>query len=411
LSLYTDEGLGSVAPRPPAVPVPRTLTRRLTDFAAALRAAGLPATPGHLLDAARTLTAVDITDPTDFFLALRAVYVRRSEDLDLFARVFFEFWDFSRPQPAPGNPAGEDFDDGEESGYAGFPSGSLSLQSLLTRSDLVPTDAPPMPDLQSAIRNPQLLGASAEEALRAKDFTTFDPQELAEARRLIARLAPRLATRPSRRHRPDAAGPRVDLRRTLHEAAAHAGETADLARRRRKLRRLRLALLCDVSGSMDPYSRFLIQFLYGLQRGHAGVETFVFGMRLTPVTAYLRGRPIDEGLDLVARRVRDWGGGTNIGGSLYTFNREHAHRVLGSKAVAIIVSDGWERGDPALLAEEMRTLRARAHRVLWLNPLLANPGYEPLTRGMKAALPHIDHFLPAHNLDSLFALTRTLRAL
>src|SRR5439155_25302080 len=125
---------------------------------------------------------------------------------------------------------------------------------------------------------------------------------------------------------------------------------------------------------------------YRPQRAHAGAKTFVFGTPRPPLTAYLRGRPVDEGLDLVARRVRDWGGGTNIGGSLHTFNREHAHRVLGSKAIVLIVSDGWERGAPALLAEEMRTLRTRAHRVLWLNPLLANPGYEPLTRGMKAAL-------------------------
>src|SRR5262249_51805210 len=145
-------------------PAVHTLTRHLTNFAAALRAAGLPATPGHLLDAARTLTKIDVTDPTDFFLALRAVFVRRPENLDPFARVFFDFWEFSRPRSATNDSTGEDPDDGVESGYAGFPTGSLSLESLLARTDLVLTDAPTLPNPQSAVRNPQLLGASAEEA-------------------------------------------------------------------------------------------------------------------------------------------------------------------------------------------------------------------------------------------------------
>jgi uncharacterized protein with von Willebrand factor type A (vWA) domain len=374
-----------------------TPTARLASFGEALRQAGLAATPGHLVDAGRCLAAVDLADPADVFHALSAVYVRRPEDRAPFARVFGVYWGLVPPEASEDLPAG-----GGGRGAVG------EARESLIAPEGTGDETERGRETVAGRRSPRAAGS--EERLRGRDFTGFDEEELEAARRLLARLVPKLATRPSRRYRADPRGSAVDLRRTLRAGVARGGEALRPARRRRRLRRLKLVLLCDVSGSMDPYSRFLIEFLYGLGRRRTGVETFVFGMRLHHVTAYLRGKSVAEGLDAVARQVRDWGGGTDIGGSLRTFNRAHARAALGSKTVVIVVSDGWERGDPARLADEMRALKAHAHRVIWLNPLLANPGYAPLTRGMQAALPYIDHFLPAHNLESLIALSRTLRA-
>ncbi len=182
----------------------------------------------------------------------------------------------------------------------------------------------------------------------------------------------------------------------------------ELAWRRRKVRRLKLVLLCDVSGSMDVYSRFLSQFLYGLQSELRGVSTFVFSTRLFDVTPMLRARTFDEALGHVARHVDGWSGGTRIGACLAEFNRRYAKGRLGPRTVVVIISDGWDRGDIEQLAREMRMLKRRAYRLLWLNPLLGNADYQPVAQGMVAALPHVDQFLPVHNLESLARVGRTL---
>jgi uncharacterized protein with von Willebrand factor type A (vWA) domain len=222
---------------------------------------------------------------------------------------------------------------------------------------------------------------------------------------LTVQIARRLARRISRRRRPSARRGRLDLRRTLR-ANVTRGDLIDLRYRRRKRRKVRLVLLCDVSGSMDLYSRFLLQFLFALQSVFARVETFTFSVHLTRVTEYLRGRSYREVLRRLTA-VRDWSGGTRIGESLAEFNRQWG-RLVDRQTIVIILSDGWDTGDPELRAGELLRIKRRAGRVIWLNPLLGNPSYEPLTRGMAAALPLVDHFAAAHNLAALRALAGSL---
>ena len=231
-----------------------------------------------------------------------------------------------------------------------------------------------------------------------QDFSAFPVEDLDEVARLTILIAKRLARRISRRKRPTRRGGIIDMRRSMR-ANLMKGEIIELRRRERRRRKVRLVLLCDVSGSMDLYSRFLLQFLFALQNVFGRVETFIFSTRLTRVTEYLRGRSYRQ----VLRRltdVRDWSGGTRIGESLQEFNARWGS-LVNRHTIVLVLSDGWDTGEPDVLAQEMLALKRRAARVIWLNPLLGNPSYEPLTRGMAAALPLVDHFAAAHNLASL----------
>jgi uncharacterized protein with von Willebrand factor type A (vWA) domain len=219
-----------------------------------------------------------------------------------------------------------------------------------------------------------------------------------------------LDVRETRRLIPEQRG-RLDLRRSLRRNLARGGEILEFARRDRKRKRRALALLCDISGSMEPYSRILLQFLYVASRGLEHTEAFVFGTRLTRITRQLRHRDVDEALRAVHHDVQDFGGGTRIGEAIRSFNRLWSRRVLGQGAAVLIISDGWDRGEPEALEREMARLQRSAYRTIWLNPLLGSPRYEPLTRGLQAALPYIDDFLPVHNLASLEDLGRHLRRL
>ena len=231
-----------------------------------------------------------------------------------------------------------------------------------------------------------------------RDFSTFPAEDLDEVARLTVLIAKRLARRVSRRRRPTRRGGVIDLRRSMR-ANMMKGEIIELRRRERRRRKVRLVLLCDVSGSMDLYSRFLLQFLYALQNVFGRVETFTFATRLTRVTEQLKGPSYQLALRRLTE-VRDFSGGTRIGESIQEFNRSW-RQLVDRHTIVLVLSDGWDTGEPDVLAAEMLSLRRRAGRVIWLNPLLGNPSYEPLTRGMAAALPLVDHFAAAHNLASL----------
>jgi uncharacterized protein len=248
-------------------------------------------------------------------------------------------------------------------------------------------------------------GLSDREVLMEQDFSTFPAEQLDEVARLTVLIAKRLARRISRRRKPTRKGGVIDLRRSMR-ANLMKGEIIELRRRARRRRKVRLVLLCDVSGSMDLYSRFLLQFLYALQNVFGRVETFTFATRLTRVTELLRG-PSYKGALRRLTEVRDWSGGTRIGEAIREFNQSWGH-LVDRRTIVLILSDGWDTGEPEVLAQEMLTLKRRAGRVLWLNPLLGNPSYEPLTRGMAAALPLVDHFAAAHNLSSLRELATHL---
>jgi uncharacterized protein with von Willebrand factor type A (vWA) domain len=249
---------------------------------------------------------------------------------------------------------------------------------------------------------------SAVEVSRTKDFADFTAAELEAARRLLQRLRWEPGTRRTRRWRRSMRG-EIDLRRVLRKNMMRGGELIELPRRLRRQAPRPIVLLADVSGSMDRYSRMLLSFASGLTRSARQVESFVFATRLTRVSRYVAATGGHRVVSRMVRDLHDWGGGTRIGDALRCFNTTWARRVMRHGPVVLIVSDGWDRGDPGLLSRELARLRRRCSRVIWLNPLLGSATYEPLTRGMQAALAHIDDFMPAHNLESLEELARHLR--
>lgn len=369
------------------------LSSLLVAFAQLLRSEGIDVPSGSLLDAGRALSVVDMVRREDVRLALRAVFVSRQPLLERFDELFDQFWRESPVLSAPA-PAGESF-------AAPSPAGPVA-------------GAPDIAGTQSLVRangeNPEAT-AGAFDALTTKDFAEYSERDAERARALVRRLAPRLATEAARRRQTGRQGEQLDLRRSLHRAGQHGGELLDLRWQQRRIRRTRVVLLCDVSGSMDRYSRHLIQFLYAMQHELNRVSTFVFSTRLQEVTRLLEGRSVDAALEQIAVEVQRWGAGTSIGQALITFEREFARERTNRRTVAVIISDGWERGDVETLRRGMAALKRRVYRVLWLNPLLGGPDYQPLARGMAAALPYVDYFLPAHNLDSLERVARTLVAL
>jgi uncharacterized protein len=240
------------------------------------------------------------------------------------------------------------------------------------------------------------------------DFKSFEADQLAEIRRAVQVIAQRLARRQARRYRATHRGQAIDLRRTFRRNIKYGGTIVELAKKRRKLRKPRIVLLCDVSRSMELYSKFLLQFIYTLQNALGKVESFVFSTRLTRVTEYFKANDIYCALERMAREVPDWAGGTRIGDSLWTFNRQWAARVLDRHTVVLILSDGLDSGQASALGAEMETLERHAARVIWLNPLLGDEGYRPMARTMRAALQHVSVFAPGHSLESLEALGRQL---
>ncbi len=365
------------------------LTTHVVGFCRALRTRGLPLGPREASDALRALAAVDVADRRGSYLALRTVLTSRREDLPVFDQVFEEYWNppVDTPPPADRTPPPLPGLSGEGSTRAPAPWLDEALQ---TQGD----DA--------------IAAYSPVEILTQKDFSTFAGDELDEVSRLVVAIARRVATRLSRRTRQARRGHLVDLRRTIRHSLRRGGEIIDLAYRRRKIQKTRVVLLADVSGSMDLYSRFLIQFIFALQHALGQVETLVFSTSLTRVTDALSESDLRAALDEVARRVPDWSGGTKIGHSLRTFLTRYGDTILTPRTVVIVISDGWDTGDIEVLEGAMRNVHARAGRVIWLNPLLGSPGYEPICQGMRVALPHVDVFASAHNLESLRQLERYL---
>jgi uncharacterized protein len=382
------------------MPSPRDLMRAMLAFGGVLRASGLPVTTPELMDAVRALEVVDLMDRDEVYRALRTVLVSRMEEQPAFDRCFEAFWRFQAEEGQgleglvsmvqPTLPENEHGGNPPEAGQEKQAQIALDDWEEGEEADDEPLEVP---------------GLSNREVLMERDFSTFPAEQLDEVARLTVLIAKRLARRMSRRRKPTRRGGIVDLRRSMR-ANLMKGEIIELRRRSRRRRKVRLVLLCDVSGSMDLYSRFLLQFLYALQNLFGRVETFTFATRLTRVSDLLRGPSYKRALRRLTE-VRDWSGGTRIGEAIRDFNQEWG-RLVDRRTIVLILSDGWDTGEPDVLAQEMLTLKRRAGRVLWLNPLLGNPSYEPLTRGMAAALPLVDHFAAAHNLSSLRELATHL---
>ncbi len=374
------------------------LLPRLGAFARLLHDAGLEAGPRRLTDATRALNHIDIKSEADFRSALRTVFVSRKEDISTFEAAFDIFWAPPDPRVAAGVLPGRARSLPMSPERAKAWANALGLNSSQMNREQDPRTVPASSS-----------GYSAEELLRHKDFDSMTWQETEQVRRLLEQAPWRVAERKTRRLRAARSG-RIDLRRSARHAIRSSGELVRLFRRRPRMRRRPIVVVCDVSGSMERYSRLLMIFAHAIAR-REDLEAFVFSTRLTRITRLLRQRDLDRALASVSKGVHDFSGGTRIGDALAEFNRRWARRVLGHGAVVIIISDGWDRGDPAQLTAELIHLRRSAHRLIWLNPLLGADGYQPLTRGMAAALPYCDDFLAAHNVQALDDLGRMLAGL
>jgi uncharacterized protein with von Willebrand factor type A (vWA) domain len=364
-------------------------------FGRVLRGAGLDVHHGRMLDAVQALTWIDIGRKNEVRSALRTLLVHRREDLASFDAAFDLFFRV-RQAGAPGLPL---FSLGERPRVTARPS---SGTPVTFEGD------PGRPREASGML---AVGAySAAEVSRTKDFSEFTEAELLRAQAMLASMPWHLGVRRTRRWQA-AHGSALDLRRLARTNLMHGGELLELPRRVRREAPRPMVLLGDISGSMERYSRMLLHFAYGLAHGARHVESFVFATRLTRVTRSLTLTRADRSLSRLIRELHDWGGGTRIGEALRAFNMHWARRVMRNGPVVLIVSDGWDRGDPELLASELARVHRRCRRLVWLNPLLGSASYEPLTRGMQAALEHVDDFLPAHNIASLDDLARHLRTL
>ncbi len=381
------------------------LLRNIVLFGRLLRVGSLDVTPTQLRDWVAALELVDLARKRDVKAAARAVLVSRRRDLPWFDKAFELFWQARDPRELEQLELG------------------LMIQRRTERTKRAAIQKLALNDNEGddgskeTDRTARTALYSAREALRRKDFAQLEGDELDEIKQLMATMHWELETRRTRRLKPSSGGHRLDLRRTLRRNLAHGGELIDLVGRDRKHRRRPLVLLCDISGSMEPYSRLLLHFIYAVSHprsadpGVSRVEAFAFGTRLTRLTQELAERDVDRALQAAAQRIEDWGGGTRTGDALREFNFNWSRRLLGQGAAVLIISDGWDRGDINLLGQEMERLHRSCHRLIWLNPLLGSPDYQPLTRGIVAALPHVDDFLPVHNLASLEQLGDLLASL
>ena len=370
------------------------LAENILAFGRLLRDAGLAVTPDQSRIFGDAMARLGLENRREVKAAGRAIYVRRREEIEAYDSAFDLFFRRSTVEGGvssrlPRLRQTERRNDGKAGGSAVQPADNSSLPLSAGQAACVP--AP-----------------SSAERLRTVDFAEMTRTESRDATAMIADLRPRLPRRRSRRPQLARKGYRLALRAMIRRALATGGEALDWKWWRRTTRVRPLTLICDISGSMEAYSRFLLRFAHALSRAGAQVETFVFGTRLTRITRELTHRNPDEALKRVSARVVDWNGGTRIGASLHQLNRRWVRRAIRNSAVVLIVSDGWERDDPAILAREMATLRRSCHRIIWLDPLAEHAGFEPATQGLVAALPFVDEFLPCGTLGSLEKLAGSL---
>ena len=393
---------GGSGGRPPAGPVPP-----LVEFGRRLRGRGLPVGTGRILTFVRAVSALGLLDRESLYWAGRVSLIARRDDLETYDEAFASWYRSLRATEDLGVelqlPAGEPEQRAIEWGE---PPEDLDVQVAQAAAGWrrAEDEDEVDPGEESSIR----IVASAVEVLRSKSFGELSEEERAEIAALIRSLRLRVPVERTRRTRPASKGDRFDVRRTLRRSLRTHGEPFDRAWRARTARRRPIVLILDISGSMAPYSRALMQFAYAAMAAGRRVETFVFGTRLTRVTRTLRTKDPDRALHEIGRQVEDWEGGTRIGESLKALLDGWSQRAALRGAIVVFCSDGRERGDPDLLRAQMARLRRLAHRVIWVNPLKGSPRYEPLARGMAAALPNIDVFLSGHNLESLEHLASAL---
>jgi uncharacterized protein with von Willebrand factor type A (vWA) domain len=395
----------------------RRLLAEAVGFGRSLRAARLQIDLGAAVDFARALTLVEIGDREQVRAAGEAVFVRRRDDRPAYNAAFDAWWRRRRAHvPIDTGPTAmrEDDDMPAESGPGQTPPEAGSEPRTAQPEETgtpIPSegsdDADEAPPIDGVIVSPDAY--SKGEVLRHREFDRMTPAELREAERLVDALIPNLERRRTRRYELHGHGRRLAPRAMFRRNLATGGQMVNWVWRRQIREPRSLVVICDISGSMERHSRLLLRFVQALSAAsEVRAESFVFGTRLTRVTRLLRDRNRDRALARVADTVNDWAGGTRIGDSFRSFNQQWARRALRTSGVVIVVSDGWDRGDPALVAAETARLRRNCHRLIWLNPLAGTPGYQPLAGGMRAAYPYIDDFLPAGTVASLERLGEIL---
>jgi uncharacterized protein len=361
-------------------------TENVVHFVRVLRVAGLPVGPARTLAALEAVEAVGLANRDDFRTALAAVLVSRHEQLPIFEMAFDIFW--RNPKLL-----------------------EKLIAALLPKVFGRTGERAPEPELPARIAQamlPPATHALPREILQQKDFETMTTEELAAVKLLLRNLRLPLPELPTRRTAPSSRGHRVDLRATLRRATGAAGSLSPLAWRMRQKRTPPLVVLCDISGSMDRYARMLLHFLHAITNDRDRVHVLLFGTRLTNITRHLKHRDVDVALSKVTTAVSDWAGGTRIGACLREFNRRWSRRLLGQNAVVLLISDGLDAEGGVGLAAQAERLHKSCRRLVWLNPLLRYDGFEARPAGIKALLPHVDDFLPVHNVESLTQLATAL---
>ena len=395
------------------LPADGKLGHNITHFARALRKAGLPIGPGRVLDAIRAVEAAGFSERTDFYWTLHACFVSRPEHRPVFAQVFRLFWRDPRYLEQMMSlmlPAVR----GVQDDRTAAPAEKRAAEALLDGAlrDLPGVDDQDLPPEEIEIDARFTL--SPQERLRSLDFEQMSMAEMAEARRMLARLSLPVRPLPSRRTVADALGSRPDWRGTLRASLRQGGEIPRLFRKSPSQRWPNLIVICDISGSMAQYSRMVLQFVHAVAnrkgQGWARVHAFTFGTRLTNVTRHLRQRDVDAALAAAGAEAQDWSGGTRIAACLHAFNRDWARRVLGQGAVVLLITDGLDRDEGGDLGREMERLHLSARRLIWINPLLRWDGFAPKAGGIRAMLPHVDSFRAGHSIASLEALADAVSA-
>ncbi len=375
-----------------------TLLQQINDFCRLLRKMNIKVTTTNQLSWCNSVQLIDIGERETFYHTARTNLIANQADKDTFDLAFNLFWRYPRPE----------FQAVDTEGDEPEPSALQDLYDAENEENILDQwlDFEEEEDAEGQEDDP--IAYSVEEVLTRKDFSEFTPEDMEKAREIVAKLAAVLATRLSRRKVVCKKGKTIDFRRSWRKSLAYGGEPIELMRKQQKIKKTKILLLCDVSGSMDCYAKFLIQFIYGMQQELKEVEVAVFSTHLTNITGLLQRKGLAEGLNEVANVVPDWSGGTKIGESLLEFYRQFATSFSAYRTVVILISDGWDRGDADLLRRSMEMLHRHAYKLLWLNPLLGSDTYQPICRGIRTALPYVDYFLPAHNLESLAQLTKVL---
>ena len=378
---------------------PKELLGNFVAFADALRRLGIDCSPTQLETLLHALEHVPLSRRRHFKAAARTSLIQHREHLELFDRLFDLFWHRDAAKPKT------EFELG------------LRLQRLAQKKEQrLARPAPQSPDPSSlpqveADIHEVILEHSSRELLRRKDFAHLTDAELAQVQRLLERQIVHWPPRRSRRQLARRRGRTVDLRQTLRRSLRHGGEPIELVHRQRKLKPRPLVVLCDISGSMEAYSRIFLQLIYTLRGATEHLEAFVFGTRLTRISRELRHRDINRALSEATAKIVDWGGGTRIGESFHAFNRDWGRRVLRRGAVVMILSDAWDRGDMDVLDRETERIARRCSRLIWLNPLLGSEGFQPVASGIRTVMPYLHDFLPIHNLESVEQLAAHLSGL